>query len=295
MKKEGYIPDSELIINSDGSAFHVHLRPEQLCDNIIICGDPGRVTMIASHFDTRDFEVQSREFHTIGGTYNGKQVMCLSHGIGGDNIDIVMTELDALANVDFVTRTVKEQHRTLSVIRIGTSGGLQPFLPVGTPVIAAKGIGFDGVLNFYAGRNEVCDLEFERRFCEFVGWNQLWAKPYVADADSDLVERIGKDDMVRGYTISANGFYGPQGRKVRLALADPELNKKIEAFEYEGGHITNYEMESAAFQGLAKLLGHNAMTVCSIIANRLTTAANPNYKTAVDDLVETVLQRFLAD
>ena len=210
MKKEGYIPDSELIINSDGSAFHIHLRPEQLCDNIIICGDPGRVTMIASHFDTRDFEVQSREFHTIGGTYNGKQVMCLSHGIGGDNIDIVMTELDALANVDFVTRTVKEQHRMLSVIRIGTSGGLQPFLPVGTPVIAAKGIGFDGVLNFYAGRNEVCDLEFERRFCEFVGWNQLWAKPYVADADSGLVDRIGKDDMVRGYTISANGFYGPQ-------------------------------------------------------------------------------------
>ena len=295
MKKEGYIPDSELIINSDGSAFHIHLRPEQLCDNIIICGDPGRVTMIASHFDTRDFEVQSREFHTIGGKYNGKQVMCLSHGIGGDNIDIVMTELDALANVDFVTRTVKEQHRTLSVIRIGTSGGLQPFLPVGTPVIAAKGIGFDGVLNFYAGRNEVCDLEFERRFCEFVGWNQLWAKPYVADADSDLVERIGKNDMVRGYTISANGFYGPQGRKVRLALADPELNKKIAAFEYEGGHITNYEMESAALQGLAKLLGHKAMTVCSIIANRLTTSANPNYKTAVDDLVETVLQRFLAD
>lgn len=289
-----HIPDSELIINSDGSVFHIHLRPEHLCDNILICGDPDRVTMIASHFDTRDFEVQSREFHTIGGTYNGEKVMCLSHGIGGDNIDIVMTELDALANVDFDTRTVKPEHRTLNVIRIGTSGGLQPFLPVGTAVIASKGIGFDGVLNFYAGRNNVCDLDFEHKFCDFVGWNPLWAKPYVADADRKLMEKIGRDDMVRGYTISANGFYGPQGRKVRLDLADSELNKNIEKFEYEGGHITNYEMESAALQGLAKLLGHKAMTVCSIIANRLTTAANPNYKTAVDDLVETVLERFLS-
>ena len=245
-----YIPDSEMIINDDGSIFHIHLKPEQLADNIIICGDPSRVNMIASYFDTQDFEVSSREFHTIGGTYKGKPIMALSHGIGGDNIDIVVTELDALANVDFATRTVKDEHRTLNIVRIGTSGGLQPYVPVGTPVIAAKALGFDGVMNYYAGRNEACDLEFERQFCEFVKWNPLFCKPYIVEADPTLVEKIGRDDMVRGYTISAVGFYGPQGREVRLPLAEPELNKRIEEFEYDGGHITNYEMEGAALQGL---------------------------------------------
>ncbi|MBQ9465638.1 MAG: nucleoside phosphorylase [Muribaculaceae bacterium] len=285
------IPDSELIINSDGSVFHIHLLPEQLTDNIIVCGDPGRVDMIATMFDTRDFEVSSREFHTIGGTKNGKPIMALSHGIGPDNIDIVMTELDALANVDFKTRLPKEEHRTLNIVRIGTSGGLQPYVPVGTPVIAGKAIGFDGVLNFYAGRNLVADLEFERAFCEHVKWNPLFAKPYVVDANPELVAKVGRDDMVRGYTISAVGFYGPQGREVRLPLAEPELNHRIESFEFNGGHITNYEMESAALQGLAALLGHRAMTVCSIIANRVATSANPNYKTAVRDLIETVITR----
>ena len=285
------IADSELIINSDGSVFHLHLKPEHLTDRIVVCGDPGRVNMIASYFDTQDFEVSSREFHTIGGTYKGKPIMCLSHGIGTDNIDIVMTELDALANIDFKTRQVKDEHRTLSIVRIGTCGGLQPYLPIGTAVMATKAIGFDGVLNFYAGRNEVSDLDFEKKFCEFVGWNDLWAKPYVVDADAELVERIGKDDFVKGYTIAANGFYGPQGREVRLPLAVPGLNARIEAFEYNGGHITNYEMESSALQGLAKLMGHKALTVCSVIANRVATSVNPNYKTAEEDLVKTVLER----
>ena len=285
------IADSELIINSDGSVFHLHLKPEHLTDRIVVCGDPGRVNMIASYFDTQDFEVSSREFHTIGGTYKGKPIMCLSHGIGTDNIDIVMTELDALANIDFKTRQVKDEHRTLSIVRIGTCGGLQPYLPIGTAVMATKAIGFDGVLNFYAGRNEVSDLDFEKKFCEFVGWNDLWAKPYVVDADAELVERIGKDDFVKGYTIAANGFYGPQGREVRLPLAVPGLNARIEAFEYNRGHITNYEMESSALQGLAKLMGHKALTVCSVIANRVATSVNPNYKTAVEDLVKTVLER----
>jgi uridine phosphorylase len=289
------IPDSELIFNSDESIFHIHLHPDQLCDNIIICGDPGRVTMIASYFDTRDYEVQSREFHTIGGTYKGKPIMALSHGIGGDNIDIVMTELDALANIDFATRTVKDKHRSLNIVRIGTSGGLQTYVPVGTPVIAAKGIGFDGVLNFYKGRNEICDLEFEKKFCEFVKWNPLFCKPYVVDADEGLVKKIGRDDMVHGYTISAVGFYGPQGRAVRLEVAEPELNHRIEKFEYNGGHITNYEMESAALQGLSRLMGHHAMTVCSIIANRVATTANPNYKTAINELVGTVIDRLIED
>ena len=285
------IPPSELIINPDGSVFHLHLLPEQLTDRIILVGDPGRVDMVAEFFDERTFEVSSREFHTIGGTYKGKPIMCLSHGIGPDNIDIVMTELDALANVDFATREVKKNHRTLTLVRIGTSGALQPDLIVGTPVIASYSIGFDGVLNYYVGRNEVSDLDYEKEFCRFVGWNPLWASPYVVASDRELVERIGRDDMVRGHTISAVGFYGSQGREVRLALANPDLNRLIEAFRYNGEPVTNYEMESAPLQGLALLLGHKAMTVCSIIANRVNNNATPNYKTAVRDLVATVLDR----
>jgi uridine phosphorylase len=285
------IESSEMIINPDGTIFHLHLSPEQLCDRIILVGDPGRVDMVASFFDTKTFEVSAREFHTIGGTYKGKPIMCLSHGIGPDNIDIVMNELDALANVDFETREVKEQHRTLTLVRIGTSGALQPELILGTPVIAERSIGFDGVLNYYAGRNSVSDLDFERRFCEAVNWNPLFAAPYVVPANHDLVEQIGKDDMVRGCTISAVGFYGPQGRELRLPLANPNLNKLIEEFRYEGRPVTNYEMESAPLQGLALLLGHRAMTVCSIIANRVNTTASPNYKTAIHDLVKTVLDR----
>ena len=202
-----------------------------------------------------------------------------------------MNELDALANIDFSTRYEKPQFRQLTLVRVGTSGGLQPHVPIGTPVIAEKSIGFDGVLNFYAGRDRVCDLDFERAFCELVKWNPLWAAPYVVDADSELVARIGGDDMVRGVTISANGFYGPQGRELRIPLADPELNKKIEAFKYGSQVVTNYEMESSALAGLAKLMGHKAMTVCSIIANRVAHHANPNYKTAVSDLIQTVLER----
>lgn len=285
------ISDSEMIINPDGSIFHLHIHPDQLCDNIILCGDPSRVDMIASYFDTKTFEVTSREFHTIGGTYKGKEIMALSHGIGPDNIDIVINELDALANIDFKTRQIKENHRTLTMIRIGTSGALQPDLKIGTPVIAEKAIGFDGVLNFYAGRKDVADIEFEKALCEAVNWHPLWAKPYVVDADDELVNRIGGSDMVKGNTISAVGFYGPQGRELRLPLAHPELNSKIEQFEFNGRKITNYEMESAPLQGFAKLLGHKAMTVCTIIANRMNHNATPNYKTAINDLISTVLDR----
>ena len=285
------IPPSELIINPDGSVFHLHLTPSQLTDRIILVGDPARVNMVASFFDTTDYEVQSREFHTIGGTYGGKSIMCLSHGIGPDNIDIVINELDALANIDFATREVREHRRRLTMVRIGTSGALQPELKLGTPVIAEKSIGFDGVLNYYAGRNEVADLEFEHAFCESVRWNPLWAKPYVVNADEELVDRTGRDDMVRGNTISAVGFYGPQGRELRLPLANPDLNRRIEDFRFNGRKVTNYEMESAPLQGLGRLMGHRAMTVCSIIANRMNSDANPNYKTAVRDLVATVLER----
>lgn len=285
------IPESELIINPDGTVFHLHLHPDQLTDRIILVGDPARVDMVASFFDTRTFEVRAREFHTIGGTYNGKPIMCLSHGIGPDNIDIVINELDALANIDFSTREVRSEIRRLDMVRIGTSGALQPELLLGTPVIARKSIGFDGVLNYYAGRNDVADLEFEKALCEHAGWNPLWAKPYIVDADEELVERIGGDDMVRGITISAVGFYGPQGRELRLPLSNPDLNRRIETFEYNGGRITNYEMESAPLAGLGRLMGHRCMTVCSIIANRFNTEANPNYKEGIRSLVATVLER----
>ena len=287
------IPPSELIINPDGTVFHLHLHPSQLTDRIILVGDPGRVDMVASFFDTKTFEVSAREFHTIGGTYKGKPIMCLSHGIGPDNIDIVINELDALANIDFETREVKADKRRLTMVRIGTSGALQPELSLGTPVIAEKSIGFDGVLNYYAGRNEVADLGFEKALCEHTGWNPLWAKPYIVDADEDLVNQIGRDDMVRGNTISAVGFYGPQGRELRLPLSNPDLNRRIEEFEYNGRKITNYEMESAPLAGLGRLMGHRCMTVCSIIANRYKTEANPNYKQGIRDLIAVVLDRIL--
>lgn len=285
------IAPSEFIINSDGSAFHIHVRPDQLTDRIILVGDPGRVNMVAEFFDTKTFEVSSREFHTIGGTYKGKPIMCISHGIGPDNIDIVITELDALANLDFETREIKENFRQLTMVRIGTSGAMQPEITIGTPVIAEKSLGFDGVLNYYAGRENVVDQEFEDAFKKFVNWNPLWASPYVVDADPELVAQIGQDEMVRGNTISAVGFYGPQGREVRLPLAHPTLNSLIEKFDFKGRHITNYEMESAPLQGLGKMMGHRCMTVCSIIANRMNNNANPNYKNAMHDLVKTVLER----
>lgn len=285
------IPPSQLIINDDNSAFHIHVKPEQLRDKIIMVGDPGRVSMVASHFDSIDYDISSREFHAIAGKYKGKDIMCISHGIGGDNIEIVMTELDALANVDFKTRTVKEEHRTLEIVRVGTSGSLQYELGIGDFVIAEKGIGFDGILNFYEDRDKVCDLKFQKEFCEFVNWNPLWATPYVVDADSSLVERIGKDDMTKGFTIASVGFYAPQGREVRLKLKDPHLVENIEKFRYENRPITNFEMESACLQGMARMLGHKAMTVCCIIAQRREEDANTKYKNSVDELVKIVLDR----
>lgn len=285
------IPTSELIINDDGSAFHIHVRPDQLRDNIIFVGDPGRVDLVASMFDSIDFEVSSREFHTIGGSYKGKPVMAISHGIGPDNIEIVVTELDALANIDFATRRVRPEHRTLNIVRIGTSGALQEDLNLGDYVIAEKGIGIEGILNFYADRDRVCDLEFEKAFCHHVGWRNSLATPYVVDADPELVERIGRDDMVRGFTIAAVGFYAPQGRQLRLPLADPDLNAKIESFEFNGRHITNFEMESACLQGMARLLDHKAMTVCCIIAQRRSNKANTDYKPRIKELIKTVLDR----
>ncbi len=288
-----YFAPSELIINEDGSAFHLHVKPGELADKIILVGDPGRVAVVASHFEHKECEVESREFKTITGSYKGKRITVVSTGIGCDNIDIVMNELDALANIDFTTRRAKPMPRQLELVRIGTCGGLQPNTPVGTFVCSRKSIGFDGLLNFYAGRNEVCDLEFEQAFLKHMGWtgNMCAPAPYVIDANEELIKQIAQSDMVRGVTIAANGFFGPQGRELRIPLADPKQNEKIENFEYKGYRVTNFEMESSALAGLSRLMGHKAMTVCMVIANRLIKEADTGYKNTIDTLIKAVLDR----
>ena len=288
-----YFAPSELIINEDGSLFHLHVKPEQLADKVILVGDPGRVPTVASHFDTQECDISSREFRTITGTYKGKRITVVSTGIGCDNIDIVMNELDALANIDFNSRREKEKLRSLELVRIGTCGGLQPYAPVGTFICSVKSVGFDGLLNFYEGRNAVCDLPLERTLLNHLGWsgNLCAPAPYVIDAHPELIERIAADDMVRGITVACGGFFGPQGRQLRIPLADPRQNEKIESFSYNGLQITNFEMESSALAGLARLMGHKAMTVCMVIANRLIKEANTGYKNTIDTLIKTVLDR----
>ncbi|MGI6074278.1 MAG: nucleoside phosphorylase [Fermentimonas sp.] len=284
------IPESELIINPDGSAFHLHIKPEQLADKIVMMGDPDRVSLAASFFESIECDVRNREFHTITGTYKGKRITAISHGIGTDNIDIVVTELDALANVDFDTRSVKEEFKQLTMVRVGTSGGMQPHCPIGSYVVSEKSIGFDGLLHYYANSAKVRDEVFEEAFQKHVNWSPFHCLPYVVNADEELVERIGFD-MIKGVTISAIGFYGPQGRYVRLPLADPELNSKIESFRHEDYSITNYEMESSALAGLSRMMGHKAMTVCTIIANRVALDSTAEYKGSIEDLLKTVLER----
>lgn len=283
--------ESELIINADGSVFHLHLLPEHLADKVILVGDPGRVALVASHFSDIECEVCNREFKTVTGSYQDKRITVVSTGIGCDNIDIVLNELDALANIDFTTREEKSQLRKLTVVRIGTCGGLQTYTPTGTFIASEKSIGFDGLLNFYAGRNDVCDLEFEEHFKKHMDWNPQLCDPYVIDADKELLDRIAGNDMVRGVTIACGGFFGPQGRKLRVPLADPYQNQKIENFEHNGYRITNFEMESSAVAGLAKLMGHKALTCCMVIANRLAGKANTGYKNNIDTLIKTVLDR----
>lgn len=290
--------DSELIINADGTCFHLHLRPEQLADRVILVGDPGRVELVASHFESRECEVANREFRTITGNYRTttgevKRITVQSTGIGCDNIDIVVNELDALANIDFNTREDRPEHRTLTLVRIGTCGGLHEDLPTGTYIASQKSLGFDGLLNFYEGRNRVCDLEFEADFMDHMQWtgNQCIAHPYCIDNDAELLEQIARDDMKRGVTIACGGFYGPQGRRLRIPLADPLQNDKIQTFCRDGLRFTNFEMESSAVAGLSALLGHRALTVCMVVANRKVKAALTDYKGSIDGLISTVLER----
>lgn len=288
-----YFAPSELLINEDGSVYHLHVKPEQLADKIIVVGDPARVDLIASYFDDVECQIVSREFHTTTGTYRGKRISIISTGIGCDNVDIVLNEIDALANIDFQTRETKDRLRSFEIVRIGTCGGLQPDTPIGTYICSEVSIGFDGLLNFYQGRNAVCDLPMERALLNHLGWsgNMCCPAPYAIHSDKELVEHIARTDMKRGITVACGGFFGPQGRQLRIPLADPHQNEKIGSFEYDGLRITNYEMESSALAGLSRLLGHRATTVCLVIANRVAQEANTDYKKLMNNLIQMVLER----
>ncbi len=284
------IPSSELIINGDGSIFHLHLRPEQLADIVILVGDPARVAMIAEYFDTKECEVSNREFLTVTGTYKGKRMTVMSTGIGIGNIDISVTELDALANIDFETRQVKENFRQLTLVRLGTSGAIQQDIEVGEVVFSRTSLGFDGLLSYYEGRDSVCDLDLERAFAEHTAWYEKLPAPYFVDADKELFN-LFKDVTREGITIAAPGFYAPQGRWVRIAPHDKQLNQKIEDFKYGERRITNFEMEGSALAGLAALMGHRAATICTIIAQRVAKNACTDYKPFVRRMIEIALDK----
>ncbi len=288
--QQSVIPSSELIINSDGTIFHLHLKPEQLADTVIMVGDPARVAMIAAYFDSVECEASNREFKSVTGSYKGKRMTVMSTGIGIGNIDISVTELDALANIDFATRTIKDDFRRLTLVRLGTSGALQADIEVGDIIFARTSVGFDSLLGYYAGRNEVCDLEMERSFMEHTQWSNVLAPPYFIDADQELWEHF-KDSVKEGITIAAPGFYAPQGRYVRLQPADCNLNEKIESWRYDGRRITNFEMEGSALAGLAKLMGHRATTICTIIAQRVAKQAQPDYKPFVERMIRMALDK----
>ena len=285
------IAPSELILNADGSIFHLHLKPGQIAKDVILVGDPGRVEMIADFFDEIEVRAQNREFVTVTGRYKGKRITVLSTGIGTDNIDIVINELDALVNIDLGTREIKAEKTSLNLIRIGTSGALQGDIPVDAFLVSRKAIGFDGLMNFYARREEIADIEFENAFKSYTNWNPLLASPYVVDCNEDLYNKITDGDFIPGITISAPGFYGPQGRELRLNIIDRQINDKIEAFRFNEMKITNYEMECSAIYGLSQLLGHQALTVCIIIANRISRDASSDYKPVMKRLVTKILDK----
>lgn len=288
------IKNSELILNRDGSIFHLHLKPEQIADTVLLVGDPGRVETITRFFDKTEFTVRNREFHTATGTYKGKRLSVLSTGIGTDNIDIVVNELDALVNINLETREPTPEHKTLRLIRIGTSGSLQADIPVNAWLLSRKSVGFDGMITFYANRELVCDMQFEKALREYTGWSQDLPTPYTVDASEELLAKFAGFPFMEGVNISAPGFYGPQGRELRLPLAVPELNERLEDFSFHDLRITNYEMESSAIYGLSRMLGHEALTICLVIANRVTREANNNYQPEMEKLIRFVLDKLTA-
>lgn len=282
-------PESELIINADGSCFHLHMLPEQLADRVVLVSDPASVDLVASYFEFKECEVTSREFHTITGLYKGKRITCLSYGFGSENIDIVINELDTLANVNYHTREENESHRVLTMVNIGVSEGVQAKIIKGTIIASKNSIGLDGLLNFYAGRNEICDLQFEKSFIDHMQWNPIKGSPYVATTEDELLNQIAQNDFVKGYTISCIGFYSPQGRGLRLPLEDTNLKEKLVSFEYEGNHICNIDMESASIIGLSSLLGHRAISCCVVDDAKQNSQLRESV--AFDKLIKLVLDR----
>lgn len=284
------IPESELIINSDGTIFHLHIAPHELADTVILVGDPGRVERVASHFQNVEFRRENREFCTITGTFNGRRISVVSTGIGCDNIDIVLNELDALANIDFVRREAKAVRRSLTIVRLGTSGAVQRDIQIGDLVMSAWCVGIDGLLNFYDGIVDISDTELEAAFVEQMGWGARLARPYFVQNDPGLVE-LFSDIAIRGMTASAPGFYAPQGRVLRLGLWQEDYLHKIETFTAHGMRITNFEMEGSAIAGLSRLMGHKSLTVCAIIAQRVAGSSNADYGTIIDNLIIKSLEK----
>jgi uridine phosphorylase len=284
------IAESELIINPDGSIYHLHLKPEHIADDIIVVGDPQRVALISKYFDNIEYKISNREFVTHTGSINGKRITALATGIGTDNIDIVINELDAIVNIDLDKRVPKNTHRTLNIVRLGTSGALQEDIPVDSFVFSQYGLGIDGLLNFYEDRDQVIDQELTEAFVAYSKWNKDLAKPYIVRSSKDLEKRIS-EGMFKGITATAPGFYGPQGRVLRLGLMQKNINSSLENFQFNGNRITNFEMETSALYGLGGMLGHNTATVCAIIANRYNKTFSQDYKTTVKKLIELLLTR----
>lgn len=285
-----YFKDSELILNPDGSVYHLKLRPEHVAPVVIVVGDQSRVANISRYFDKVEFEIQNREFVTHTGYFNNKRITVLSTGIGTDNIDIVINELDAAVNIDLEKRVPREQHTSLDIIRLGTSGALQPEIEVDTFVVSEYGLGLDGLLNFYKYDDSILENNLTKAFLTQTGWSNKLPYPYIVKSSDSLMHKISKG-LTTGITATASGFFGPQGRELRIPLAFPELNKKIEDFAYEGLKITNYEMETSALYALGKTLGHNTVTVCDIIANRVTRKYSTDYKKSIEKLIQLVLER----
>lgn len=286
------LEESELVINKDGSIFHLHLLPHQIADTILIVGDQGRVKQISDHFSEIEHRVENREFVTHTGYYKGKRISVLSTGIGADNIDIVLNELDALVNIDLKTRKIKSEKKSLSIIRIGTSGALQPSVPVDSFVVSQYGIGFDGIAGFYEKLSTLKELEIEKSFFSQVNWSISTVRPYVAQGDNELIELLSEKALT-GITITGNGFYGPQGRSLRINTQQKNLNEQLTNFNVEGLQIMNFEMETSALYALGGMLGHKTATICTVIANRYQKKYSENYKDSVDKMIQYVLEKLV--
>jgi len=288
------IAETELVLNKDGSVYHLHLKNENIADTVIIVGDQGRVNEVSKYFDTIEFRIQNREFVTHTGTYKGARITVLSTGIGPDNIDIAINELDAAININPVTRTINKNKRVLNIIRIGTSGALQHDVPVDSFVVSSFGLGLDGLIHYYQYAFDEEEKQLTRKIVEHLNWNPDLATPYVVRGSEALIATIG-DGMINGITATAAGFYGPQGRKLRLNLDNPDINESLTSFQHEGYRITNFEMETSALYGLGSLLGHNCCTCCAIIANRIEKKYSEDHEKTINALILQVLNSIVTN